>query len=45
MHETDLRMKASIHRCRLWKECPDIENPIVLNAGMGHLCSAGSMAE
>lgn len=45
MHETDLRMKAFIHCCGLWKECTDLENPIVSNAGMGHLCSAGGMAE
>ena len=45
MHETGLRMKASLHRCRLWEECPDLENPVFSNAGMGHLCTAGGMAQ
>ena len=45
MQVTDLCMKASICCHELWKKHPDLENPIVSNAGMGHLCSAGGMAE
>lgn len=39
------RMRASIRRCRLWKKRLNLENPIVSSAGMGHLCSAGGMAQ
>lgn len=45
MHETGLRMRASIRRYRLWKKRLNLENPIVSRAGMEHLCSAGGMAE
>lgn len=35
MHETGLRMRASIRRCRLWKKRLNLENPIVSRTGMG----------
>lgn len=45
MQEADLCMKASICCHGPWKKRLDLENPIFLNAGMGHLCTAGGMAE
>lgn len=45
MHEAGLLKNASIRRHGLWIECLNLENPIFFNAGTGHLCSAGCMAE
>lgn len=45
MQAAVLRMKASIRRCRLWEKRLNLENPIFSNAGTGHLCSAGGMAQ